>query len=128
MSNTANKYKFVGLLSEYWRCITLKNHIYIEDADALIVNTAKNLLSKGEPLRIAGNDDDIFFASVALTTHSDNINCNKIVPGEKGNELYCTIENHYFRSFRLFVHAFTGYDTTPQTHFPKKEKQVFWKC
>ncbi|XP_044758597.1 uncharacterized protein LOC123316535 [Coccinella septempunctata] len=113
LSNVANKYKFIILLSKYLQNHNIEVNVAEEDADVDIVMKGITLKeSISEPVAVVGNDVDLFILLIALTPDHSNMFLFKIVPGSKGNTLYSTSQHREFKPFILFAHAFSGCDST----------------
>lgn len=87
----------------------------IEDADTLIVNTAIEASFENHPVVIVGEDVDLLVILTALTGSNPNICFLKQGKGNIDNKLYTPTSLKYSSIVRdniLFVHAFSGCDTT----------------
>nr|CAH7764460.1 unnamed protein product [Callosobruchus chinensis] len=113
LSNIANKYRFVELLSHYLRNKGTETTIAKDDADAEIVRKALQLDEQVDiPVAVVGSDVDLLILLIGLTPNTANLFFFKIPPGQKHTQIYSTSNNKEFKQFILFAHAFAGCDST----------------
>ena len=110
LSNIANKFKFVTLLSEYLNRNKISVKIADEDADILIVRTAIEINeTTRKDVTIVGNDIDLLVLAIAYTSDSHiSLYFSKMSSGKARNVLYTISDQKHLRSFILFAHAFAG--------------------
>ncbi|KAJ8677393.1 hypothetical protein QAD02_013180 [Eretmocerus hayati] len=124
LSNVANKYQFIELLSRYLSRNHISSKIASEDADTLIVKTAVELNnSTQDTIAVVGNDIDLLILLIDQCAVSDSIYFHKIVKQAKGTTLFNTKNHQYMKKFILFAHAFSGCDST-SAMFNKGKKNV----
>ncbi|KAJ8672055.1 hypothetical protein QAD02_003314 [Eretmocerus hayati] len=112
LSNVANKYQFVELLSSYLSQNHIQSKIASEDADTLIVQTAVELkISTAEPIAVVGTDIDLVILLIDQCPEGENIYFRKMGKQNKST-LYNTADHQYLKQYILFAHAFAGCDTT----------------
>lgn len=125
LSNVANKYKFVFLLSQYMEQQNITTKVAQEDADSLITTTAIELIEQSQkPIAVVGNDVDLLVLLIGLTPQYQNVHFYKMAPGKAGNVLYSTSSHGFLKEYILFAHAFSGCDFT-SVLFGKGKKTVF---
>lgn len=117
LSNIANKFKFVQLLSAYLIANGIKTVVANEDADSLIVNTGVDIKNRRNladpPVVVVGNDVDLFLLLIGLTPEDNMMYFYKITStGKQKKVLYSTGYYKEFKPFILFAHAFAGCDST----------------
>ncbi|XP_034947845.1 uncharacterized protein [Chelonus insularis] len=124
LANIANKHKFINLLTESLRQSNIHVEVANGDADTLIVTTAielKNRVSKS--VVVVGNDVDLIVLLVGLTSPGTIIYFYKMGSGKTESRVYDTHSNQLFKDFILFVHAFSGCDSTSAL-FNKGKKRL----
>lgn len=85
----------------------------MEDADVLIIETAKNLaMEDKKPVAVVGNDIDLLVLLIATIPSSKNAYLYKVLPKGKGNVIYSAKGHENLKNYILFAHAFSGCDTT----------------
>nr|CAI5866755.1 unnamed protein product [Callosobruchus analis] len=113
LSNIANKYGFVELLSHYLSNKGIETTIAKDDADADIVRKALQLDEQMDmPVAIVSSYVDLLILLIGLTPNTANLFFFKIPPGQKHTQIYSTSNNKEFKPFILFGHAFAGCDST----------------
>ncbi|KAJ8671125.1 hypothetical protein QAD02_002384 [Eretmocerus hayati] len=124
LSNVANKYQFIELLSGYLSRNHISSKIASEDADTLIVKTAVELNnSTQDTIAVVGNDIDLLILLIDQCAVSGSIYFHKIVKQAKGTTLFNTKNHQYMKKSILFAHAFSGCDST-SAMFNKGKKNV----
>lgn len=125
LSNVANKYKFVNLLSTFLKRHNIRTEIATEDADTLIVRTTIEMnQSSNRPVAIVGNDVDLLILLIGLAGNTDDILFRKVTSGEKKYVSYSTSYDRHLQPFILFAHAFAGCDTTSAMYKKGKKTAV----
>ncbi|KYN11018.1 hypothetical protein ALC57_16836 [Trachymyrmex cornetzi] len=115
LSNSSNKTRLIRHLQS---ALLQANFTVIQardDADVLIVNTA--LITLHSPVLIVSEDVDILILLVGLTPRDKTIFYMKMSKGNQSQTIYSnnSLNNFPFcRDNVLFLHAFSGCDTTSQ--------------
>ena len=126
LSNSMNKQRLISML-----CIKLQNAGFAvkqseEDADYLIIKSALELEKSSQCVVVVGEDIDLLII-MAVSTNSETIFFLKPGKGKAEDSIYCAeIRNvsQHIRDNILFLHAFSGCDTTSALFRQGKKKFV----
>ncbi|KYM97251.1 hypothetical protein ALC62_12065 [Cyphomyrmex costatus] len=114
-ANEKNKVRFIAMLMEYLRQVGISVQQAFEDADVTIVTTAIAQSSIFNTVEIVGEDIDLLVLLLGLAPQSRNIFFRKPAKGKVPPSLYSPSALGCSESVAnniLFVHAFSGCDTT----------------
>ena len=126
LGNTANKVRFIALLTSHLEAAGFEVHHASADADRLIVLTALDVADTCAASVLVGEDTDLLILLTVLSDPEKDI--KMLMPGRKGHpdKVYSSAA---LRSALggmvdslLFVHAATGCDTTSAVY--RKGKRV----
>ena len=123
LGNTANKVRFIALLTSYLEAACCEVHHASADADRLIVLKALDVADTCAASVLVGEDTDLL---IMLTVLSDPEKDIKIMPGRKGHpdKVYSSAAPRSalggMVDILLFVHAATGCDTTSAVYHKGK--------
>lgn len=98
-----------------------------EDADTLIVNTAIKEASSHDSVEIVGEDIDLLVLLAGLAQDKNNIFFRKPAKGNTPKKLYSPHSFKHDKSVLehiLFIHAFSGCDTTSSFYNIGKSKFI----
>lgn len=123
LANTNNKKRLISMLMSKFKEAKILCKQAQEDADRLIVVTAKNLASHHSSVTVVGEDVDLLVIMIGLCTPS-NVTFLKPGKGKVQSKLYNpkstidkTVADHI-----LFLHAMSGCDTTSAVYGQGKVK------
>lgn len=88
----------------------------VEDADSLIINTAINMSPSHDSVFVVGEDIDLLVLLTGLARHHKNVYFRKPGKGKIVKKIYSPRSLQYgdiVADNILFLHAFSGCDTTP---------------
>ncbi|KYN29871.1 hypothetical protein ALC57_00680 [Trachymyrmex cornetzi] len=125
LSNSHNKTRLIGLLKTALLGANFAVEQARNDADVLIVNTA--LTARHSPAVIVSEDVDVLTLAVGLTPPEKKIYFLKLGKGNKRQTVYSTnsLDKYPFcRNNILFLHAFSGCDTT-SCFYNHGKKRIF---
>ncbi|GBM77634.1 hypothetical protein AVEN_34459-1 [Araneus ventricosus] len=112
LGNDANKERLIRMLKTKFKAENFMVKQATEVADTLIINTAMSVSSAFDSVIVVGEDVDLILLT-ALSTRS-NIYILKPGKGQISQQIYSTksIIDKTAADHILFLHAFSGYDTT----------------
>ena len=126
LGNTANKVRFIALLTAHLEGAGCEAHHASADADRLIVLTALYVADTCAASVLVGENTDIFIMLTGLSNPEKDI--KRLMPGRKGHpdKVYSSAALRSALGGKvdslLFVHAATGCDTTSAVY--RKGKRV----
>ncbi|GBN13654.1 hypothetical protein AVEN_66182-1 [Araneus ventricosus] len=113
LANERNKVRFIDLLKKFLQKANVTVKQAVEDADVLIVETAVSAKSQYDNIFVVGENIDFLVLLTALAPMKENLYFRKCGKGRKPDVLYSTTSFKYkFSRMILFIHAFSGCDTT----------------
>ena len=112
LSNDSNKNRLIALLKDEMAEVGIDVVQATEDADVLIINTAKSKASEFDSVTIIGEDIDLLVLLTALASSHDNIYFKKSGRGNAPCVFYSSNSFKYDPQAILFLHVFSGCDTT----------------
>lgn len=113
------------MLKEELQTFELPVEQAVEDADVLIINTAMRMCSTYDSVIIVGEDIDLLVILTGLAQECKNIFFSKPGKGRTAPKMYsphCLKYNKDVADNILFLHAFTGCDTTSAMYNVGKTK------
>lgn len=125
LANQQNKAKLIHLLVETLMASGVEATVALGDADVPIIQCALNKYA-GEPVVVVGEDTDLLVILVALTPSTSKLFFLKPGRGSADNKLYCSqdIQHLSFSGSLLFIHSFSGCDTTSAIYNRSKATMV----
>jgi 5'-3' exonuclease len=130
LANEGNKDRFVKLLSTEMQASNIATEQAYEDADRLIVVTAKCLSPKYDAVVIVGEDIDLLVLLTGITPMVNNVYLKKPARGKQLDTIYSASSYKYnSKGCILLLHAISGCDTTSNIFGFGKNKfcQLFMK-
>jgi len=126
LTNDSNKSRLITLLSDKLQSAGLITKQAYEDADHLIVTTAMEVSQDYQAVFIIGEDIDLLVLLTALNPVDSNIFFCKPSKGKVEQKIFSTNSFKYpaIRQYLLFIHAFSGCDTTSAFYGMGKAKHV----
>ncbi|GBM72837.1 hypothetical protein AVEN_17886-1 [Araneus ventricosus] len=113
LANERNKVRFIDLLRKFLQKANVTVKQAVEDADVLIVETAVSVKSQYDNIFVVGEDIDFLVLLTGLAPMKENLYFRKCGKGRTPDVLYSTTSFKYkFSRMTLFIHAFSGCDTT----------------
>lgn len=112
LANDQNKSRLIKLLSTNFEECGIEVKQAQEDADLLIVNTALSKAKELEKVVIVGEDIDLLVLMTALGQSFSNLFYLKPGRGSAGDLFFSTKSFKFDPGSILFIHAFSGCDTT----------------
>lgn len=114
LSNEKNKDRLISMLCEKLQTAGFIIKQAVEDADTLIINTAIDALKDYDSVVIVGEDVDLLVILTALASSKSSIYFMKPSKGKTDQKIYSSTSFQYpdIADHILFLHAFTGCDTT----------------
>ncbi|GBN14027.1 hypothetical protein AVEN_811-1 [Araneus ventricosus] len=113
LANGRNKVRFIDLLKKFLQKANVTIKQAVEDADVLIVETAVSVKSQYDNLFVVGENIDFLVLLTGLAPMKENLYFQKCGKGRTPDALYSTTSFKYkFSRMILFIHAFSGCDTT----------------
>lgn len=113
LSNERNKKRFIALLISELEAANINTDQADEDADVLIVTTAKSMASKYEAVVIIGEDIDLLVILTGTAATVKNVYFRKPGRGNSPEVMYCSSSFKYNSQENvLLLHAISGCDTT----------------
>ncbi|GBN33892.1 hypothetical protein AVEN_170033-1 [Araneus ventricosus] len=112
LANERNKVRFIDLLKKFLQKANVTVKQAVEDADVLIVETAVSVKSQWQ-YYVVGENIDFLVLLTGLAPMKENLYFRKCEKGRTPDVLYSTTSfKHKFSRMILFIHAFSGCDTT----------------
>jgi hypothetical protein len=127
LSNDSNKGRLITMLTEKFQSEGISVRQAKEDADHLIVTTVIESLQDYESVVLVGEDTDLLIMLTALAPPSNNIFFLKPGKGKLPNNMYSPRNFQHSEKVKnslLFLHAFSGCDTTSSLYRQGKKKFV----
>ncbi|CAH2085001.1 unnamed protein product [Euphydryas editha] len=114
------------MLCRYFTTTGIKVEQAFEDADTLIVNTAIKEASSHDSVEIVGEDIDLLVLLAGLAPDKNNIFFRKPAKGNTPENLYSphSFKHKSVLEHILFIHAFSGCDTTSSFYNIGKSKFI----
>ncbi|GBN83261.1 hypothetical protein AVEN_15578-1 [Araneus ventricosus] len=113
LANERNKVRFIDLLKKFLQKANITVKQAVEDADVLIVETALSVKSQYDNIFVVGENIDFLVPLTGLAPMKENLYFRKCGKGRTPDVLYSATSFKYkFSKMFLFIHAFSGCDTT----------------
>ncbi|GBO09400.1 hypothetical protein AVEN_220465-1 [Araneus ventricosus] len=113
LANERNMVRFIDLLKKFLQEANVTVKQAVEDADVLIVETAVSVKSQYDNIFVVGEGIDLSVLLTGLSPMKENLFFRKCGKGRTPDVLYSTTSFKYkFSRMILFIHAFSGCDTT----------------
>ncbi|KAJ8897683.1 hypothetical protein PR048_003033 [Dryococelus australis] len=114
LANEKNKTKLIELLVETLTARGIEASTATRDADGSIVKCSLNKVTSHSSVVVIGEDVDLLILLTALTPPDRNVYFMKPGRGNTEDKVYSTrqLQELPFSGFILFIHSFTGCDTT----------------
>ncbi|GBN33217.1 hypothetical protein AVEN_40630-1 [Araneus ventricosus] len=113
LANERNKVRFIDLSKKFLQKANVTVKQAVEDADVLIVETAVSVKFQYDNIFVVGEDIDFLVLLTGLAPMKENLYFRKCGKGRTPDVLYSTTSFKYkFSRMILFIHAFSGCDTT----------------
>lgn len=125
LANESNKSRLISMLCNRFKNEGIVVKQALEDADTLIINTALDMSNKFGSVVIVGEDIDLLVILTGLCKSENNIYFLKQGKGKAGNILYSPAASNLDPAVKeniLFLHAFSGCDTTSAIYRQGKMK------
>ncbi|GBL81247.1 hypothetical protein AVEN_143575-1 [Araneus ventricosus] len=104
---------FIDLLKKFLQKVNVTGKQTVEDTDVLIVETAVSVRSQYDNIFVVGEYIDLLVFLMWLAPMKENLYFQKWGKGRTPDVLYSTTSFKYkFSRMILFIHAFSGCDTT----------------
>ena len=121
LSNDGNKSRLIALLKNEMAEVGIDVLQALDDADVLVINTAKSKASEFDSVTIVGEDIDLLVLLTALTSSHGNIYFQKSGKGNAPFVSYSPKSFKYDPQHILFLHAYSGV-TQHRPHLDKEEQ------
>lgn len=115
LANESNKRRFISMLMRKFQQYNFAVRQATEDADVLIINTALEMSSTYQSVIVVGEDIDLLVLLTSLAKSDQNIYFSKPAKGRNPGQLFSPQSFKYKAAVAdhiLFIHAFSGCDTT----------------
>ncbi|GBN38510.1 hypothetical protein AVEN_74266-1 [Araneus ventricosus] len=121
-----NKVRFIDLLKKFLQKANVTVKQAVEDTDVLIVETAVSIKSQYDNIFVVGEGIDLLVLLTGLAPMKENLYFRKCGKGRTPDVLYSTTSFKYkFSRMILFIHAFSGCDTSSALFGHEKTKFCF---
>lgn len=126
LSNDSNKDRLIQFLQRKLLAAGFETEQDFEDADRLIVQTALQQTANYDSVTIIGEDIDLLVLLVAMGNSEEKVYFKKPSHGNTPEKIYSTnsFKHKDLQSYLLFLHAFTGCDTTSAPYLQGKLKLI----
>ena len=126
LANSRNKGSFVDLLRQHFMDNGVNARTAAHDADIEIVKEAVQLQEAGLHTAVVGEDVDLLILITALAS-DEGQPILFVKPGKSkaDQKIFSSKVNENFKATALFLHAFTGCDTTSALY--RKGKKTSWE-
>lgn len=112
LANENNKNRLICMLLQTLKQGGIEVQQATEDADGVIVDAAISLTAKYESVAVVSEDIDVLVLLTGIGNTYENLYFHKPGKGKKGGLWYSTTSFKFDPKHVLFIHAFTGCDTT----------------
>ncbi|GBL96875.1 hypothetical protein AVEN_118986-1, partial [Araneus ventricosus] len=126
LANGRNKVRFIDLLQKFLQKANVTVKQAVKDADVLIVGTAVSVKSQYDNIFVVSEDIDLLVLLTGLAPMKKNLYFRKCGKVRTPVVLYFTTSFKYkFSRMILFIHAFSGCDTSSALFGHGKAKFCF---
>ncbi|GBM65947.1 hypothetical protein AVEN_152163-1 [Araneus ventricosus] len=123
LANERNKVRFIDLLKKLLQKANVTIKQVVEDEDVLIVETAVSVKSPCDNIFVVGENIDFLVLLTGLAPMKENLYFRKCGKGRTPDVLNSTTSFKFkFSRMILFIHAFSGCDTTSALFGHRKTK------